>query len=79
MDTFVESKVFNPNLLGKAVRIKGFDVDGHHWDRLFLVKDINGSYISLVNDQGEETEKVHMENFEYADEALKIKVLEEKE
>ncbi|MGE8207738.1 hypothetical protein ACQKP0_25030 [Heyndrickxia sp. NPDC080065] len=79
METFIESKVFNQKLAGKAVRIKGFDIDGGNWDRLFLVKDVKGEYITLINCQGEEIEDVHIENFEHAEDGLKITVLEEKE
>ena len=77
MDLFVSSKVFNPELQGKAVRIKGFDIEGEDWDRLFLVKNVGGEYLDLVNWQGKEIANVHMENFNHADDGLKLIVLEE--
>ena len=79
MDIFVNSKVFNPNLFGKAVRVKGFDIDGEHYNRLFLVRDVNGEHISLINCQGGLIKDLHIENFEHSDEALKITILEEEE
>jgi hypothetical protein len=70
---FVEKKVFNPALSGKAVYLKGYDVDGDMVDRLFLVKGVNGEKIILTNSQGNEVD-LHMENF--SDEGIKLTVLE---
>lgn len=79
MDVFINSKVFNPKLSGKAIRINGFDMDGEHYNRLFLVKDVNGEYISLINCQGHLIKDLNIENFEHSDDALKITILEEEE
>lgn len=76
MDLFEQTTVFNSNLAGKAVHIKGHDIDGEKYDRIFLVKSVDGENLTLVNCQGEKI-KVHMESFDSSDkEALKLKVLE---
>ncbi|MTW85601.1 hypothetical protein F3157_07980 [Virgibacillus dakarensis] len=77
METFITSTVFNPNLRGKAVHIKGYDIEGEWYDRVFLVKDVSGEQITLVNSNGEFIEDIYLENFTYEDDALKITVLEE--
>jgi hypothetical protein len=76
MELFAQMKSFNPKLTGKAVHIKGFDIEGEHWDRVFLVKNVAGEYIDLINCQGKEIKSLHMENFEQADDGLKLIVLE---
>lgn len=76
MDLFEQTTVFNSKLAGKAVHIKGRDVDGEEYDRVFLVKSVDGENLTLVNCQGREF-KLHMENFDSSDrEALTLKVLE---
>ncbi|WCK53869.1 hypothetical protein PP175_21505 [Aneurinibacillus sp. Ricciae_BoGa-3] len=40
MELSVMQPAFNPELLGKAVRIKGHDEEGQIIDSLFLVKNI---------------------------------------
>jgi hypothetical protein len=76
MDTFSRVKVFNPELTEKAIRIKGFDTEGEHWNSVFLVSQTNGEYILLIDYCGTKFD-VHMENFEHAEDGLKIIVLEE--
>jgi hypothetical protein len=71
----VSKTVFNPDLEGKAVRIKGYDVDGGKWDRLFLVTEVKDDQIVLVNDAGSFLD-IHIENFE-SDEYLTLTVLKE--
>ncbi|MCM3396454.1 hypothetical protein M3638_01215 [Oceanobacillus profundus] len=83
MEALILSQVFNPELSGRSVRIKGHDIDGEEWDRLFLVKSVEGEHINLVNNQGEIIEDVHIENFlEPATDlsflGLRLTVLEEK-
>lgn len=76
MDLFVNKSVFNPELQGKAVYIKGHDTEGEKWDRIFLVKSVEYDRITVVNCQGREVE-IHEENFTYDDDnALKITLLE---
>lgn len=76
MDLFEQTTVFNSNLAGKAVHIKGYDIDGEKFDRVFLVKSVDGENLTLVNCQGREMQ-IHMESFDSSDkEALKLKVLE---
>lgn len=76
MDLFEQTTVFNSNLAGKAVHIQGHDIDGEKFDRVFLVKSVDGENLTLVNCQGREIQ-VHMESFDSSDEkALKLKVLE---
>lgn len=76
MNLFEQTTVFNSMLAGKAVHIKGHDVDGEKFDRVFLVKSVDGENLTLVNCQGIEI-RVHMESFDLSDkEALKLKVLE---
>lgn len=77
MEMYVSVKSFNPKLQGKAIRIKGFDFEGDRYDRLFLVKEVNGESISVVNCQGEVIEDLHIENFDHSEQALRITVLEE--
>jgi hypothetical protein len=77
MNLFVEKRVFNSSLNGKAVRIKGYDVDGEKCDRLFLVSEVDGEYLDLINSYGSRV-RVHMESFEGYEECLKLTILEEK-
>lgn len=77
MDLFVQTKAFNPDLIDKAVRIKGHDVDGEAYNRVFLVKDVGADLIYLVNSNGHLLD-IHMENFEKLG-CLELTVLEEKE
>lgn len=72
----VTERVFNPKLLGKAVYIVGYDIDGEHYDRVFLVKDVKGTLISLINCQGSTIENLHIEHFIYGENSLKMTVLE---
>lgn len=76
MDLFIQTKAFNPSLIGKAVRIKGHDVDGDAYNRLYLVNDTESDHIKVVNFQGNVVE-ISMENFEIPD-GLELTVLEEK-
>jgi hypothetical protein len=71
---FITKKVFDPALLGKAVYIKGLDIDGSEWDRLFLVQSVEGDEVILVNSSGINI-GLHMENFETGD-LLTMKILE---
>lgn len=76
MDLFEQMTVFNSKLAGKAVHIKGYDVDGEEYDRVFLVKSVDGENLTLINCRGEKI-KVHMESFDSSDkDALQLKVLE---
>ncbi|MCM3573324.1 hypothetical protein M3172_08960 [Mesobacillus subterraneus] len=74
MDLFIQTKAFNPSLIGQAVRIKGHDVDGEAYNRLFLVKDVEADHIKVVNSVGNVLE-ISMENFEIPD-GLELIVLE---
>ncbi|QPQ35932.1 MULTISPECIES: hypothetical protein [unclassified Lysinibacillus] len=76
MELYEQTTVFNSKLAGKAVHIKGHDVDGEEYDRVFLVKSVDGENLTLVNCQGKVI-FLHMESFDSFDkEALKLKVLE---
>lgn len=76
MELFVQTTVFNPSLIGKAVRIKGFDRDGEKWDRVFLVKKTDGENITLTDYTGQNY-TFHLENFSFEDnDLLKMTVLE---
>ncbi|MDQ0412686.1 hypothetical protein [Mesobacillus stamsii] len=77
MNLFIQTKAFNPSLIGCAVRIKGHDVDGEAYNRLFLVKDTESDHIKVVNSVGSVLE-IGMENFEIPG-CLEVTVLEEKE
>jgi len=63
MELFVQAKVFNPALVGKAVRITGYDEDGVSLDGLYLVKHVAGEKIQLVKSNGNMF-SLHMESFE---------------
>jgi hypothetical protein len=62
MDLFVQETVFNRNLVGKAVTLKGYDVDGDEWEGLYLVKAVKFTNIVFVDKNGEDY-NLHMENF----------------
>lgn len=76
MELFVTEKVFNAKLNGKAVYIKGYDVDGEKWDGLYLVKETQFDKILLIGRTGREY-SLYMEEFEKG-ELLTLTVLEEK-
>lgn len=77
MDILITATVFNPKLRGKAVYVAGHDIDGQQYDRVFLVKDIDADYITLVNSNAEVIENIHLENFTHENEPLKLKILED--
>jgi hypothetical protein len=62
MDLFVQETVFNRNLVGKAVTLKGRDVDCDEWEGLYLVKAVKFTNIVLIDKNGEDY-NLHMENF----------------
>jgi len=76
MEFFVQTTVFNPQLVGKAVHLKGFDRDGEQWDGVYLVNSTDGTKIKLIDNIGI-TVTLHMENFTFEDnDLLKITVME---
>ena len=77
MEVFVTSTVFNQGLRGKAIYVNGHDIDGDQYNRIFLVHDVSGEHITLVNSTGELIEDIHLENFTHNDDPLKITILEE--
>lgn len=54
MDLFITQTVFNHELEGKAVHIKGYDNEGEEVDKIFLVKSTNFDHILLTSPQGSE-------------------------
>jgi hypothetical protein len=54
MDLFVTVKAFNPDLKGKAVKIKGHDTRGKKWNSIYFVKHVEVDRIYLINYLGNE-------------------------
>lgn len=63
MKLFVQSTIFNKELVGKAILIEGRDVDGDKWDDIYLVNSVEAENLILVNLLGRKC-SLHMENFE---------------
>ncbi|GIN71171.1 hypothetical protein J14TS2_16460 [Bacillus sp. J14TS2] len=76
MEVFVKQTVFNPYLEGQAVHVTGDDIDGDRYDIVCLVNNVQGDYITLVNYKGELIGPIHLENFTYGRDALKIAVID---
>ncbi|MED2126597.1 hypothetical protein P4V88_25475 [Bacillus thuringiensis] len=75
MEILVQSTVFNKELVGKAVFIEGYDVDGDKWDEFYLVNSVEVENLILVNLLGRKS-SLHMENFE-GEHGMKLTVLTE--
>lgn len=75
MKLFVQTTVFNKELVGKAVFIEGHDVDGDKWNEVYLVNSVEGENLILVNLLGRKC-SLHMENFE-GEHGMKLTVLAE--
>lgn len=73
MKLFVQSTVFNKELVGKAILIEGRDVDGDKWDDIYLVNSVEAKNLILVNLLGRKC-SLHMENFE-GEHGMKLTVL----
>ncbi|MCU5101011.1 hypothetical protein COJ11_31335 [Bacillus cereus] len=73
MKLFVQSTVFNKELVGKAIFIEGRDVDGDKWDDIYLVNSVEAENLILVNLLGRKC-SLHMENFE-GEYGMKLTVL----
>jgi len=76
MELFVTEKVFNRELNGKAIRIKGYDTDGEKWDGVYLVKETQFDRILVTSRTGNE-HLLYMEEFETGA-ILTLTILEEK-
>jgi hypothetical protein len=48
----VLTKLFNPMLKGKAVRLQGNDVQGNNHDGVYLVHRVRGDEIYLIDADG---------------------------
>ncbi|RIJ63111.1 hypothetical protein [Rummeliibacillus sp. POC4] len=53
MNVTVQKWVFNPSLMGKAVKIIGYDYDGTKLDGIYIIKKIDNDKITLINHKGE--------------------------
>lgn len=70
---FVTKQVFDEKLLGEAVLVKGFSVDSVEFDRTFLIHEVNGDEMTLLNCMGGSV-KVTLDDFIKG--KLKMTVLE---
>lgn len=71
---FIQTKVFDPELGGKAIQLAGDSLEGEVLDGLYLVRGVDGQYIRLINRFGKEF-NLHLDNFEHR-EGLKLQILE---
>lgn len=53
METFVQKTVFNPDLVGAAIRLKGYAYDDDlNMDGNYLVKESGGEYLVVIDHKG---------------------------
>jgi hypothetical protein len=52
MQLHVTKQVFNPELKGKAVYLRGRDCEGYYYAGFYLVREVEGEKIYLINAQG---------------------------
>lgn len=52
MELFIQATVFNPELQGKAVRIKGYSEDGDYFNEVVLVSKVEFDSMEVINYKG---------------------------
>lgn len=76
MELFETKKVFNRQLFGRAVRIKGYDQNGDKVNELFIVKEYHFDHIVLISRTGSEW-TFYMGEFNNPEQLLTLTVLKE--